>query len=67
MRISVLVLAVVAVASAPAAAFAAKSAKPVKPRVVSTTPANMNELSAKLVVDGLHQIFVPLEVTLARK
>jgi hypothetical protein len=65
MRKSVLFLAIVAAASAPASAFAAKSAKPAKPRVVSTTAENMNELSVKLVAEGVRQIFVPLQVTLA--
>lgn len=67
MRISVLCLAVVAAVAVPAAAFAAQTVKPAKPRVVSTTAANMNELSAKFVADGIRQVFVPLEVTLARK
>jgi hypothetical protein len=63
---SALLLAVVAAAAAPPAAMA-KTAKAAKPRVVSTTPANQNELSRKVVADAIHQIFVPLEVTLARK
>lgn len=66
MRTSVLLLAVVAAAAVPSVAMA-KSAKAAKPRVVSTTPANQNELSRKVVADGIRQIFVPLEVTLARK
>jgi hypothetical protein len=63
---SILLLAIVAAAAAPGAAVA-KSAKAAKPRVVSTTPANQNELSRKVVAEAIHQIFVPLEVTLARK
>ncbi|HVX98390.1 MAG TPA: hypothetical protein VHA55_01200 [Pseudorhodoplanes sp.] len=66
MRRGVVYLAVAAVLVAPTSAFAAKK-KAVKqqPKVVSTTPANQNQLSAKVAVDALHQIFVPLEVTLA--
>jgi hypothetical protein len=66
MRTSILLLAVVAAVAVPAAAMA-KPAKAAKPRVVSTTPANQNELSRKVVADAIHQVFVPLEVTLARK
>jgi hypothetical protein len=58
-------LAVVAALVAPTAAFAAKKKVVKQPTVVSTTPANQNELSRKVVVDAVHQIFVPLEVTLA--
>jgi hypothetical protein len=62
--VALLLLMSVAVA-APTGAFAAKKAKaPVKPKVMSSTPENLNALSAKAVGDGLHQIFVPLEVTL---
>jgi hypothetical protein len=67
MRKSVLFLAAVAVVSAPAAALAAKSVKTAKPRVYSTTAENMNESSAKFVVEGVRQFFVPLRVTLAAK
>jgi hypothetical protein len=65
MRRSVVFLAVVAAVAAPTAAFAAKKKAVKRPAVVSTTPANQNQLSAKVAVDALHQIFVPLEVTLA--
>jgi len=65
MRRSVVFLAVVAALTAPTAAFAAKKKAVKKPAVVSTTPANQNQLSAKVAVDAIHQIFVPLEVTLA--
>jgi hypothetical protein len=64
MRKSVLLLAVVAAMAAPGAALA-KSAKVAKPRVVSTTVANQNELSRKVVADAVRQFFVPLEVTIA--
>jgi hypothetical protein len=61
---SALLFAVVMAATAPTAAMA--KAKMSKPRVVSTTPANQNALSAKLVADGISQVFVPLQVTLAQ-
>lgn len=68
MRKSSVLLALVVAATVPSAALAAaKNGKPAKPVVVSTTPANQNALSARVVVDGLHQIFVPFEVMLASK
>lgn len=63
---SVALLLVMSVAvAAPTGAFAAKKARaPAKPKVMSSTPDNLNALSAKVVAEGLHQIVVPLEVTL---
>ena len=68
MRKSSVLLALVVAAAVPSAAFSAtKKDKVTKPVVVSTTPANQNTLSARVVVDGLHQIFVPFQVMLAAK
>jgi hypothetical protein len=64
MRSVVLFVGMIAAVAAPSAAFAAKKGKvPVRPAVVSSTPANLNALSAKVVADAIHQIFVPIEVT----
>ena len=65
MRKSAIVLVALLAASMSTAAFAAKKTKVVQPRVVSSTPENLNALSLKVVTAAVHQIFVPLEVTLA--
>jgi len=49
------------VATAPTVAFAAKKKAAAKPKVYSTTAANMNESSARLVRDGVMQFFVPTQ------
>lgn len=64
MRKGALLLAILIAASAPTAAFAAKkkAAKaPPAPAKYSTTPANSNESSMRVVRDGLSQIFVPFQ------
>jgi len=62
MRKSALLLATLMVVSAPTLAFAAKkNAAPAAPAKYSTTPANANESSARVVRDGLSQIFVPAQ------
>ncbi|MGE3150206.1 MAG: hypothetical protein AB7K04_14165 [Pseudorhodoplanes sp.] len=62
MRKGALLLAVLMAATAPTAALAKKKTKaPKKPAVYSTTPANSNESSARIVRDGITQIFVPLQ------
>ena len=60
MRKGALLLAVLMVATAPTVAFAQKKAA-AKPKVYSTTAANMNESSQRLVRDGLMQFFVPTQ------
>ncbi len=67
MRKSLVILVIAGAVAVPGAALAAKPVKAVKPLVVNTTPANQNDLSRKVVADAVRQIFVPLEVTLARK
>ena len=64
MRKGALLLAILMVASAPTAAFAAKKKAPkapAGPAKYSTTPANSNESSARLVSNGVSQIFVPFQ------
>ena len=61
MRKGALLLAVLMVATAPTVAFAAKKKTAPKPKVYSTTAANMNESSARLVRDGMMQFMVPTQ------
>lgn len=65
MRKGALLLAIMMAASAPTAAFAAKKKAapkaPAGPAKYSTTPANSNESSARVVRDGVSQIFVPFQ------
>ena len=61
MRKGALLLAILMAASAPTAAFAAKKKAPPAPAKYSTTPANSNESSARIVRDGFSQIFVPFQ------
>ena len=70
MRKSALLLAVLMVATAPTMAFAAKKKAPKAPPApakYSTTPANSNESSARIVRDGFSQIFVPAQSMAAKK
>ena len=68
MRKGALLLAVLIAASAPTAAFAAKkkAKAPPAPAKYSTTPANSNESSMRVLTDGLGQILVPWQ-SLAKK
>ena len=62
MRKGTLLLAVLMVVSAPTLAFAAKKkAAPAAPAKYSTTSANANESSMRVLRDGLSQIFVPMQ------
>ena len=61
MRKGALLLAVLMVATAPTVAFAAKKKAAAKPKVYTTTAANMNESSARLVRDGMMQFMVPTQ------
>ena len=61
MRKGALLLAVLMVATAPTVAFAAKKKAAPKPKVYTTTAANMNESSARLVRDGFAQFLVPTQ------
>jgi hypothetical protein len=54
-------------ASAPTMAFAAKKKAPPAPKVYSTTPDNSNESSARIVRDGIMQLFVPFQPVVAAK
>lgn len=66
MRKGALLLSILMVASAPTVAFAAKKkAGPAPKKVYSTNADNMNESSARLVRDGLSQIFVPTQSIVA--
>ena len=70
MRKSALLLAVLMVATAPTMAFAAKKKAPKAPPApakYSTTPANSNESSMRIVRDGLSQLFVPAQSMAAKK
>ena len=60
MRKGTLLLAILIIAAAPTAALAKKK-KAAAPKVYSTTAANANESSARLVRDGISQIFVPFQ------
>jgi hypothetical protein len=64
MRKGALLLAMLMLATAPTVAFAAKKKAAPKPKVYSTTAANMNESSARLVRDGAMQFFVPTQSNL---
>ncbi len=61
MRKGALLLAMLMVATAPTVAFAAKKKAAPKPKVYTTTAANMNESSQRLVRDGVMQFFVPTQ------
>ena len=70
MRKGALLLAVLMVASAPTMAFAAKKKAPKAPPApakYSTTPANSNDSSMRVVRDGIMQIFVPFQPVVAAK
>ena len=70
MRKSALLLAVLMVATAPTMAFAAKKKAPKAPPApakYSTTPANSNESSMRIVRDGFSQLFVPAQSVAAKK
>jgi hypothetical protein len=60
MRKGALLLAALMVVAAPSIADAKKHTK-AKPKVYGTTAANSNESSARLVRDGVNQIFVPFQ------
>ncbi len=68
MRKGALLLAVLMAASAPTAAFAAKkkAKAPAAPAKYSTTPANSNESSMRILRDGFSQIFVPFQSVAAK-
>ena len=66
MRKCVLLLSILIAGSASTAALAAKTTVTVTPAKYSTTPANSNESSWRILRDGLMQIFVPFQ-SLARR
>jgi hypothetical protein len=68
MRKGALLLAVLMVASAPTMALAAKKKMkaPAGPEKYSTTPANSNESSMRVVRDGVMQLFVPFQPLAAK-
>lgn len=67
MRKGALLLAILMVASASTAALAAKKKKAAPAsKVYSTSAANANESSARLVRNGFGQIFVPFQ-SMAKK
>ncbi len=65
MRKGALLLAMLMVAAAPTAVLAKGKKAAAKPKVYSTTPANSNESSARVVRDGVSQIFVPAQSVVA--
>jgi hypothetical protein len=68
MRKVTILVAALLVAAAPTAALAKKHTKmKAKPKVYGTTAANSNESSARLVRDGIGQIFVPAQSMAGKK
>ncbi len=62
MRKSAFLIAALMLVSATTVAFAQKkAAAPAAPAKYSTTPANANESSMRIVRDGLSQVFVPAQ------